>query len=226
MTNRLNLHIDESGNQNLSEGLYIVTVVLHNHAKNVSAPIHEYEKRLVDAGIDNVAFHGKDLLHGNENYRLISSTDRKRLLVQFARLVRLLPFKYFALCYKASDVHDQKELEARIRRDLVSFIYEHLSFFQTFDTISVYYDNGQAVVSSALHDALDFVLAKNVADYRKADHNARKLLQVADYICMIERTLIAYNAGQQTKTHERFFGSRRNFMQSFVKQLARKRFAN
>ena len=57
MTNRLNLHIDESGNQNLSEGLYIVTVVLHNHAKNVSAPIHEYEKRLVDAGIDNVAFH-------------------------------------------------------------------------------------------------------------------------------------------------------------------------
>ncbi|MFR3452490.1 MAG: hypothetical protein ACLTSX_13945 [Collinsella sp.] len=32
-----------------------------------------------------------------------------------------------------------------------------------------------------------FVLAKNVADYRHADPNARRLLQVADYVCTVLR---------------------------------------
>lgn len=96
--------------------------------------------------------------------------------------------------------------------------------FQAFSAIYVYYDNGQGAVSAALHDALDFVLAKNVADYRSADHGARRLLQAADYICMVERALIAYDGGKQTKTQERFFGNRRSFAQSFVKQLVRKRF--
>ncbi len=49
--------------------------------------------------------------------------------------------------------------------------------------------------------------------------------KVADYVCTVERAHIAYDDGMQTRTHERFFGSRRNFMQSYVKQLARKRFA-
>lgn len=224
MVNRLNLHIDETGSQDLSEGLYLIAVVLHEHSADIIMPIKDYENRLSIAGLADVPFHGKDLLHGNEAYRRIAIGDRKRLLTQFARFVRKLPFTYFVLKYDASDVCNKSELESRIRRDLASLIYDHLVFFQAFDSISVYYDNGQSVVSAALHDALDFVLAKNVAIFRDADHSARRLLQVADYICTIERASIAYDAGRESKTQERFFGSRRNFMQSFVKQLTRKRF--
>ena len=224
MPNRLNLHIDETGNQDLSEGLYLVAVVLHNHSVDITHAISAYESRLFEAGLANVPFHGKDLLHGNENYQTVSPGDRKRLLTQFARFVRELPVTYFTLRYDASDTHGRGELEARIRRDLAAIVYEHLAFFQSFNTLSVYYDDGQAAVSAALHDALDFVLARNVADYRDADYNARRLLQVADYICTVERALIAYDVDKQTKTQERFFGNRRNFMQAFAKQLARKRF--
>lgn len=63
---------------------------------------------------------------------------------------------------------------------------------------------------------------KNVANYRDADPNARRLLQVADYICTIARITDAYDAGKPTKTHERFFGKRRSFEQSSEKQLKRK----
>ena len=147
------------------------------------------------------------------------------MLTQFARLVRSLPIEYFVLRYSKDETHDRRELEARIRRDLASLVFDHLSYFQRFETISVYYDDGQKVLSIALHDSLEYVLASNVADYRDADHSARRLLQVADYVCTVERALMAYNNGMQTKTHERFFGSRRNFMQSYMKQLARKRFA-
>lgn len=223
MGNRLNLHIDETGNQNLSEGFYLVAVVLHEHLADITNPIRAYEDRLAVAELENVPFHGKDLLHGNAGYREVSVGDRKRLLTQFARLVRFLPFSYFTLKYDTSETHNKMELEARMRRDLASFVYDHLSYFQSFDSISVYYDNGQGAVSVALRDALDFVLARNVADFRDANHEARRLLQVADYICTIERTAIAYDAGIQSNTQERFFGNRRAFMQSFMKQLVRKR---
>lgn len=170
-------------------------------------------------------FHGKDLLHGNERYANISPGDRKRLLTQFSRFVRELPISFFTLRHNGATVHNRSELEARLRRDLALLIFDSLSYFQAFDAIAVYYDNGQGAVSAALHDALDFVLAKNVADYRHADPNARRLLQVADYACTVLRVSEDYDAGRQSKTHERFFGNRRNFTQSFKKQLDRKAFA-
>lgn len=225
MAERLNLHIDETGNQDLSEGRYLVAVVLHDHSADIEDAIARYRSRLSGAGLPDVPFHGKDLLHGNEGYANVSSGDRKRLLTQFSRFVRELPISFFALRYDGATVHNRSELEARLRRDLALLIFDSLSFFQSFDAIAVYYDNGQGAVSAALHDALDFVLAKNVADYRHADPNARRLLQVADYVCTVLRVSEDYDAGRQSKTHERFFGNRRNFTQSFKKQLDRKAFA-
>ena len=224
MAKRLNLHIDESGNQDLSEGRYLVAVVLHDHSEDIGGAIGRYEARLAAGGLPDVPFHAKDLLHGNGDYAVMSPGNRKRLLAQFARLVRELPVAFFVLRYDAAIVHDRDSLEARIRRDLASLVFDKLAFFQAFDVIAVYYDNGQGAVSTALHDALDFVLAKNVADYRDADHAARRLLQVADYVCTVERIAEDYDAGKQSKTHERFFGNRRNFVQSFKKQLERKSF--
>lgn len=226
MTNRLNLHLDESGSQDLSEGRYIVAVVLHDHSEDIDQVIERYERRLLSAGLPNVPFHGKDLLHGNVDYRTIRPGERKRLLTQFARFVRELPISFFTLRYDADIVHGREELESRIRRDLITLIFKRLEFFQTYDVIAVYYDNGQGAVSVALHDALDYALARNVADYRDADPNARRLLQVVDYICTVVRIAEDYDNGKQTKTHERFFGTRRNFSQSFKKQLYRKAFAD
>lgn len=65
MAKRLNLHIDESGNQDLSEGRYLVAVVLHNHSESIDEAVRRYETRLAEAGLPDVPFHGKDLLHGN-----------------------------------------------------------------------------------------------------------------------------------------------------------------
>lgn len=165
MAERLNLRIDETGNQDLSEGRYIVAVVLHEHGADIEGAIARYEARLSEAGLSDVPFHGKDLFHGNEGYAGVSPGDRRRLLTQFARLVRELPISFFALRHDASTVHNRGQLESRMRRDLALFVFEKLSYFQTFDAIAVYYDNGQGAVGAALHDALDFVLAKNVADY-------------------------------------------------------------
>ena len=99
MAERLNLHIDETGNQDLSEGRYLVAVVLHDHSADIEDAIARYRSRLSGAGLPDVPFHGKDLLHGNEGYANVSPGDRKRLLTQFSRFVRELPISFFALRY-------------------------------------------------------------------------------------------------------------------------------
>lgn len=65
MPERLNLHIDESGSQDLSEKNYLIGVVLHEHNVDILTPIKAYEKRLSQANLADVPFHGKDLLHGD-----------------------------------------------------------------------------------------------------------------------------------------------------------------
>lgn len=82
--------------------------------------------------------------------------------------------------------------------------FQRLSCFQAFDSIAAYYNNGRDAVSTALHVALDFVLAKSVADYRHANPNARRLLQVADYVCTVLCVSEGCDAGRKAKTHERF----------------------
>ena len=51
-------------------------------------------------------------------------------------------FPWHDFSYSTYDVGGVKELSARMRRDLVSFVYEHLESFQSFDRVVVYYDEG------------------------------------------------------------------------------------
>lgn len=80
MLKRSNLHIDEIGNQDLSEGCYLIAVVLHEHGTEIEDSIVRYEARLSEAGLADVPFRGNDFLHGNEGFASVSSGDRKRLL--------------------------------------------------------------------------------------------------------------------------------------------------
>jgi hypothetical protein len=47
---------------------------------------------------------------------------------------------------------------ARMKRNLVAFLFDNLVYFQSFDTVKVYYGNGQPLVTTALHQAVDYAL--------------------------------------------------------------------
>ena len=46
------------------------------------------------------------------------------------------------------------KLLIRMKRDITSFLFDHLEFFQTFDKVKVYYDDGQQAVSEVIHEAI------------------------------------------------------------------------
>ena len=65
--------------------------------------------------------------------------------------------------------------------------------------------------------AFDFVLARNVASYRKPVYSERRLMQVAGYLTSIELAAIRHDRQQQSKSYERFFGSRNNLKRNLRK---------
>ena len=52
-------------------------------------------------------------------------------------------------------------------RDTSSAMVEHLDFFQSFDDVKVYYDNGQDIVKQAPDRSVGKVLSKGVVRRRK-----------------------------------------------------------
>lgn len=205
----------------MSAGLYLITLVFHNHAEDIANSISAYQRRLSHSTLPNVPFHMVDLIHGHGDYKNIGPEQRKPMLYAFATFVRTLPISYATFKYNSRDTHGKKGLNDKICRSVSAYVLEHLNEFQSFDEIAVYYDGGSSVVGKAIKAAFDSALARNVASYRKPIYSERRLLQAADYITSIELAFLRYEEGSQSKSYERFFGTRRNLKNNLLKPIRR-----
>ncbi len=218
---RLNCFIDETGQDDMSSDVYLITLVFHDHSKSLNDAIAAYEARLTEGALADIPFHMVDLLHGHGAYEGLSPEKRKPMLYAFATFVRMLPISYATFCFDARETRGRNGLESRIRKSVSDFIFSHLEKFQTYDEVAVYYDGGSAVVGKAVRAAFDFALARDVASYRRPIYSERRLLQAADYLTSIELAAIRYDRKQQSKTYERFFGTRNNLKRNLVKPARR-----
>lgn len=91
----------------------------------------------------------------------------------------------------------------RIRCDVTNLLFDSLEFFQSFDRVKLYYDEGQDMVMKALHAAFDYVLSKESILYRKTKSADYILAQAPDTICTLELTAVKYSRKEATKTDEK-----------------------
>lgn len=116
------------------------------------------------------------------------------MLAYFSSFIRKLPISYITLAYRRSQFEDPARLMERMGRDISSAMVEHLGFFQSFDDVKVYYDNGQDIVKQALDRSVGKVRSKGVVRRRKTSMAGYRHEQVADYLSTIELALVKYEA--------------------------------
>lgn len=201
---------------------YVVTYVLHDQTDDIGACISSYEQSLKDKGVADIPFHATPLLRAHDAYQNMSIEERKGLLVAFSLLVKKLPIRYRSFVYRSSEFHDEQKLQALIRRDLVAMLVDHLYYFQSFEHVKIYYDQGQAAVSQALRSAFEYALSKEATVRRESDYHTFRLSQVADYLCAIELTAAKYERHAATATDEKFFGGATAFKKNWLKQARKK----
>ena len=162
LAKELSIFADESGDRGVVARHYLLSLVFHNQSDNISSQIEAYEGILRDSGLPDVPFHSEPLLNGHKAYDGLTIEQRKKMLSAFGSFVRHLPISYCTFSYERREVVEPIQLSANMRRDISNFMFDNLAFFQSFDDVKVYYDDGQDVVSRALRDSVGFVLSKSV----------------------------------------------------------------
>ena len=223
MAKELSIFVDESGDRGGKARYYLLTLVFHDQANSIAEAVTGYETKLTRANLPNIPFHSESLMNGHKGYELLGIEQCKAMLACFSSFARKLPISYTTLVYRRSQFEDPARLMERMGRDISSAMIENLDFFQSFDDVKVYYDNGQDIVKQALDRSAGKVLSKGVVRRRKTSMTDYRLEQVADYLCTIELALAKYEAKEDGETYNKFFGDIGSFKRNWLKQARSKR---
>ena len=150
LAKELSIFVGEGGDRGGKARYYLLTLVFHDRVDSIAEAATGYETKLARADLPNIPFHSEPLMNVHKDYEFLGIEQRKAMLVYFSSFTRKLPISYTTLVYRRSQLEDPARLTERMGRDISSTMVEHLDFFQSFDDVKVYYDNGQDIVKQAL----------------------------------------------------------------------------
>lgn len=200
-----------------------MSLVFHDQTDSLASAQIALERELKTKSLPVIPFHASPLMYGKDDYKYMDMETRKKLLASFEAFCRRAPFSCKVFAYERCEVLRPDDFIVRFKRDLVVFLTENLGYFQAFSKVKIYYDNGQQMVTEALHGALDFILSKEAILYKSADPKEYLLSQIADCICTLELTNIKFQNGELTETDAKVFGTNyRSFKINHLKHFRRK----
>ena len=222
----LSIFVDESGDFGCYERhapYYIVTMVLHDQRIDISEAIRRLDESLAYLGYaGGQAIHTEPLIRRENPYQNYRPNERRAIFSRLYYFTLNCDIRYKSFIFKKSEYRDIFKLEARMAREISGFIRENLPYFQSFEKVILYYDNGQ----HELNRILNTVLATELADYdvRRVQPNDYKLFQVADLICTLELLEQKMNDKQMSKSELLLFHSKRDLKKDFLKGIHKKEF--
>lgn len=221
----LSIFVDESGDfgdaANTSP-YYIVSLVFHDQSIDISQQIQRLEKQLADSGINDKYIHTHPIIRREPPYDVLSIDERRRILNKMLRFTMSCDISYFNIVINRKEATNKMALSAKIAKALSNFIKEHYEYFSAYDSIIVYYDNGQQELSMILNTILN-TLFTNVV-FRNASPKEYKLLQVADFICSMELLNQKKKDNLLTKSEKEFFYKPQELQKNYLKSVAKKKF--
>ena len=222
----LSIFVDESGDFGeyaQHAPYYIITMVFHDQSNDISQNINILNNALRQIGYgDEQAVHTEPLIRREPPYQYFQPNERRAIFSKLYYFTLNCDIKYKSFVFKKAEYENSFKLEARMARELSRFIRENLSYFQSFEKVILYYDNGQ----HELNRILNTVLATQLADYdvRKVIPNEYRLFQVADLICTLELLKTKIEHGNLSHSEERIFHSKRDLKKDFLKGIQKKEF--
>ena len=220
----LSCFIDESGDfgpYELHSPYYLVSVVLHDQRDDIKDKISVMEARTANEGFKTHAIHTGPLIRREGVYINELYETRKHLFNILFYFALHIPYRYF--CIKLNKKHIDNNIKQAevIRNDLQAELLKHKVFWEQFDRIIIYYDNGQTELTKIIYSVF-FSRFTNV-EMRRVKPADYKLFQVADLCCTIELIHEKEKHNEMTRSEMDFFNGRQNFKKDYYKKLKQKR---
>ena len=151
----LSIFVDESGDFGEYEPhspLYLMTLVFHDQSRDISEQVEHLKRQVIAAGFAREhAIHSGPLIRREKDYERLDLPERRRLFRRLFDFARLCDISYRTFGFRKRDFKSHDALVSRMSRELGRFVRDRLAFFQSFDNIIVYYDNGQKEITTIIN---------------------------------------------------------------------------
>ena len=225
----LSIFVDESGDfgeYSAHSPYYVITLVLHDQEINISNAIKTLDNELEKLKVQDFCIHTEPLIRKEESYSNMDANERRTILTKLFYFATKINIKFMTFVYekknfKESLQKDSLKLETEIVRDMNLFIQGNKDYFERYNKVILYYDNGQKNVTRILNK----VLATNFNEYdiRKVFPKDYKLFQVADLICTLELINNKVDTNNLSKSETLIFHSKKELRKDFIKKLWKKK---
>ena len=222
---QLSIFVDESGDfgpASKHSPFYLLTFVLHSQDGDITKEIAKLRESLRDTKYEPTrAIHTGPLIRREDEYKNQTIDERRKQLWKLAAFIRKCDFSYKTFIFDKREAKDEYDLIRKISQSLSIFLNDNLKYFQSFDEVFAYYDNGQAEISKILSSAFGALLFD--VEFRRALPADYFLLQAADYFCTLELLAIKHERKLLTRS-ERLFFYKPKELQKAIKVARRKQF--
>lgn len=225
MVKELSIFVDESGDfgeYQFFSPYYIISLVFHNQKNNLIKKIPFIDNYLSKYEINNNCIHTGPIVRGEEIYRDMSIKDRRKILARFSGFVRKCPITYKSFHIEKKHFKNDDDMVARLSRDLSLFLQENSVYFSSFDSIKVYYDNGQNEISRMLAGVFHALFAN--VEFTKVIPSKYKLFQAADLFCYFTLIKLKLDSGILSENEIKFFGTKYALRKNYLKPLGKMEF--
>lgn len=223
--NDLSIFVDESGDFGSYEyhaPYYLVTLVFHEQKNDESENIAHFDRALSEIGMDNHTVHAGPLIRREEVYINMTVDERMKIFNRAFNFMRKAQITYKTFMVEKMHFEESLDLVSALSKQMSRFFGENLEYFNLFDRIIIYYDNGQVELTKILV-SMFHMLFSNV-EYRQAKPAGYRLLQVADIICTMELCSLKAERKILSKSELSFFKSGRDLKKNYIKTLRKKEF--
>lgn len=220
---RLNIFVDETGDFGFGNGsskLYGISFTFHEHNVNIIPELNNLNDRLNKIGYSNM-IHMADLIMKRGNYSRFSIDKRKRIFNSIYQFSRKISVKYKTIIIDKRYTDNGRILKQKLSVEINNMVKSHEYYFNKFDKIVMYYDNGQEVLGTIL-DAI-FSRYSGFEHRINFDHIEKRLFQVSDMLTYIDKYDYKYKNKMPFTKSEKYFFSVED-IRKVMKELNKKRF--
>lgn len=222
MIKRLNIFVDETGEFGYgvkSSMLYGISFTFHEQDNDISGELNNLNNRLMKIGYTNM-IHMSDLIMRRGDYSKFDIKMRKSIFNSIYQFSRKIPVKYHTIIIDKRFIDNGNVLRKQIINEVNKMIKNNEGYFNKFDKIVMYYDNGQEPLGYIL-DSL-FIRFNSYEHRVKFDHVEKRLFQVSDMLTYVDKAIYKHKKNiKYEKSELYFFGN--DELRRIAKELNKKR---
>ncbi len=220
---RLNIFVDETGEfgfgKNASK-LYGVSFTFHEHNINIMTELEVLNNKLEKLKYSKM-IHMADLIMKRGEYSKFNVSKRKSIFNAIYQFARRINVSYKTIIIDKRYTDNSKILKQKLSTEINIMIKDNIKYFEKFDKIVMYYDNGQETLGTILDSIFTrFDNFEHRDDFNKIE---KRLFQVSDMLTYIDKYDYKYTNKMPFTKSENFFFSG-DEIRKILRELRKKRF--